>query len=126
MMEEHRPWPFIPYCGRDKAGRFKCCKGICSENQASEMEWPTRPPLLLFHVESPVASLCWLQGGVSVAEPHHTLPLPTPTSQDHVSPPTPHPQISGLSLLSLSHIRKNHSLWGALWDSHMGRWSFRP
>lgn len=75
-------------------------------NQASETEWPTRPPLLLFHVESPVASLCWLQGGVSVAEPHHPLPLflPTPTSQDRVSaPPPPPPNLRTVSFISEPH-----------------------
>lgn len=74
-------------------------------NQASEMEWPTRPPLVLFHVESPVASLCWLQGGVSVAEPHHTLPPPPP--HPHISrscaPPHPTPNLRTVSFISEPH-----------------------
>ena len=123
MMEEHRPWPFTPYCGRDKAERFKCCKGT------RPLRWSGRQGLL--YSSSTLSPLWHLSAGSRVVFlwlnhiTHSPLPLPTPTSQDRVPLPTL-PQISGLSLLSLSHIRKHHSLWGALRDSHMGRWSFRP
>lgn len=82
-------------------------QGISSENQASEVEWP-RPPFLLFSIEFPVVSLCWLQGGVSVAEPHHTphLPLATPTSQDRVSPHPPPPNLRTVSFISEPHQKE--------------------
>ena len=79
-------------------------QGISSENQASEVEWP-RPPFLLFSIEFPVVSLCWLQGGVSVAEPHHTPHHPPPPnlrtvsfiSEPHQKEPLPVGNSPGLS-----------------------------
>lgn len=90
MMEGHRPWPLIPYCGRDEAGRFKCCREYAQRTRP--LRWSSQGLLFSFSV----LSLLWrLSAGSRVVFLwlNHITHTPSPSPPPHLkivcSPPPP-------------------------------------